>query len=240
MKFHNLDFSFFIPTNLKFMISGCHILDLASHSGESSICCSEYGAISVLGVEPRQDMVTKSIELANIHNITNVTYTVGDATDRDQMLNYLKNIDTVITFGMFYHIADHNLLLRTICESEAKHVIIETEYGPETSTPGIDWYVENTDSILAGYNNYAQILAGAPNLKWINECLTVYGWKIVYYKAFYRDSLINPRQRMILAAVNLKHFDENKIIPLPDDLWEWHIEPNQMVAKEFIGINNEI
>ena len=239
MKFHNLDFSFFVPANLKFMINRRCVLDLASHSGESSICCSEYGAVSVLGVEPRQDLVTKSIEVANTHNIINVTYTVGDATNRDQLLTYLKNIDTVITFGMFYHIADHNLLLRTICESETKHVIIETEYGPETSTPGIDWYVENTDSILAGYNDYAQILAGAPNLKWIEDCLSIYSWKIVYYKAFYQDYHTNPRQRMILAAVNLKYFDKSKIRPLPIDLWEWHVEPNQMVAKEFIGIPNE-
>lgn len=240
MKFHNMDFSFFIPEKLNFLFKNCRVLDLASHTGESSICCSEQGAILTLGVEPRIELVTRAKLLAAENNIDNVEYIVGDATDKDQLIKLLHEIDTVITFGMFYHIADHNLLIKTICESSAKHVIIETEYGPETSFPSIDWYVEETLDVLAGYNGYSQILAGAPNLQWIKDCLKIYGWKIIYYKSFYKDYPNFDRRRMIIAAVNLKNYSENKISDIPDDLWEWHVEPNQLVAKTFIGFSNEI
>lgn len=236
MKFHNINFDFFVPKCLEFMLVDQHVLDLASHTGESSICCSEYGAKTVIGVEPREHLVQQSIKLAKSLNFDNVDYVTGDACNKDQMIGFLKNVDTVITFGMFYHIADHNLLLQTICESKAKHIILETEYGPETPLPSIDWYVEQTDSALAGYNGYDKILAGAPNLKWIDDCLSIYGWKIVYYKSFYQEYATNPRQRMILAAVNLKNYNVNNFKDLPDHIWEWHVEPDQMVAKEFIGL----
>jgi hypothetical protein len=241
MKFHNMDFNFFIPQELNFLFNNCNVLDLASHTGESSICCKEQGASSVLGIDPRIELVEKSIFLAKQHNIKNVEYIVGNATDIKTLENLLHNIDTVVTFGMFYHIADHNLLIKTICESNAKHIIIETEYGIESPLPSMLWYIEKTNSILSGYNNgYDQILAGVPNLQWINDCLTIYGWKIIYYKAFYQEYLQKPRQRMILAAVNLKNYDNNKIKSLPLDLWEWHVEPNQIEAKTFIGYTYEI
>jgi len=240
MKFRNKDFNFFVPDKLKFMFQNNRILDLASHTGESSICCSEVGAKTVLGVEPREELVNESINLAKKLGVSNVSYIVGDACDKDQMVKFLENIDTVVTFGMFYHLADHNLLLKTICESSARHIILETEYGPETSLPSISWYIEDTDSVMAGHNGYKKILAGAPNLKWINDCLGIYNWKIVYYKAFYHNYETNPRERMVLAAVNLKNYIPNKIKDLPDHLWEWHVEPNQIVAKEFYGFLNEI
>ena len=235
-----MDFTFFIPHELNFLFKNCRVLDLASHTGESSICCREHGASLVLGVEPRGDLVEKSKVLAKEHSITNVEYVVGDATDINQLKNLLCDIDTVITFGMFYHIADHNMLIKTICESNAKHIIIETEYGPETSLPNIDWYVEETNSPITGYNGYSQILAGAPNLQWIVDCLNIYGWKIIYYKAFYQGYPSDPRQRMILSAVNLKKYDKNKIKSIPQDLWKWHIELNQIEAKTFIGYTNEV
>jgi predicted RNA methylase len=236
MKFRNSDFEFFVPKSLEFMLADQHVLDLASHTGESSICCSEYGAKTVIGVEPREHLVQQSIKLAKSLNFDNVDYVTGDACNKDQMIGFLKNVDTVVTFGMFYHIADHNLLLQTICESKAKHIILETEFGPETPLPSIDWCVEQTDNVRNGHNGYDKILVGAPNLKWIDDCLSVYGWKIVYFKAFYQDL----RQRMILAAVNLKNYNFNDFKDLPDHIWEWHVESNQMVDKKFIGLRNEI
>jgi hypothetical protein len=233
VKFHHIDFDFFVPKQLDFCLSSCKVLDLASHTGESSICCSERGATSVIGLEPRLELVQQAIDLADHNKINNVEYIVGDATDKDQLTRLLTNIDTVITFGMFYHIADHNLMLKTICESGAKHLIIETEFGPESPNPSADWYVEKTDWLLAGHNGYTKILAGVPNLKWIKDCLSIYGWEINYYKAFYQGYPDNPRQRMIICAVNSKFYEVKD--QLPEDIWEWHIEPNCIVGKEFLS-----
>ena len=240
MKFHGKKFSFFIPEELDFFIKDRRVLDLASHTGESTICISEQGAKSAIGVEPRPGLVAQAKLLAEQNNINNVSFVQGDCTNSDQLLKLLNNIDTVTTFGMFYHIADHNLLLRNICESSAKHLIIETEYGPESPMPSINWYVEKTNEKHRGWNGYTQILAGAPNLKWINDCLEIYNWKIIYYKSFYQDLLNNPRQRMIIGAVNLKEYNVEKIDILPENLWEWSIQPNREVGKVFFGYKNEI
>ena len=120
-----------------------------------------------------------------------------------------------------------------MCSSDLKHLVLETEYGPETATPSIDWYVENTDWPLAGYNGIDKILAGVPNLKWISDCLDIYKWKIVYYKSFVYGS----NQRMIIGAVNSKYYDTSDVVDLPEHLWEWSIEPNSMTAKEFYSMD---
>lgn len=241
MKFHNKNFNFFVPQELDFLLKDCQVLDLASHTGESTICISERGARFVTGVEPRLELINHSKILAEKNNINNVSFVQGDCTNKEQLLKLLNNIDTVTTFGMFYHIADHNLLIRSICESSAKHLIIETEYGPESPTPGANWYVEKTNESVRGWNGYTQILAGVPNLKWINDCLEIYNWRIIYYKAFYKSyKTKNQRQRMIIGAVNLKNYNAENIDPLPDDLWEWSIQPDCDVGKIFFGYKNEI
>jgi hypothetical protein len=241
MKFHNKNFDFFIPRELDFFLKDCRVLDLASHTGESTICISERGAKSVVGVEPRIELIDQSKVLAKQNNIDNVCFVPGDCTNKDQLLKFLQNVDTVTTFGMFYHIADHNVLIRNICESGAKHLLIETEYGPESPLPSMHWYVENTEENIRGWNGYAEILAGVPNLKWINDCLTIYNWQIIYYKAFYQGHKTqDQRQRMIIGAVNLKDYNSEKIDTLPENLWEWSIQPNCDVAKIFFGFKNEI
>jgi len=237
MKFHGLDFDFFLPKQLNFFIEDRAVLDLASHTGESSICISELGAKIVIGLEPRKQLVETANNKIKELEIDNVSFIVGDATNQNQMLDLLKGIDTVTTFGMFYHIADHHLLLKTICESSAKHLLLETEYGPESPNPSIDWCVENTQDVLHGFTIYPNTIAGSPNLQWIFQVLKIYNWQLVYYKSFYQPGRYQQdiRQRFIVGAVNLKYIDTSNLKHAPDNLWEWKIDPNKIVGKEFLA-----
>lgn len=239
--FHNMEFEFFLPPSLNFFVKGCNVLDIAGCLAGSSICLSERGAKSVIGTDPRPETVDQAIEYLKKTNITNVNFKQGDVTDFNDLKIMLTNIDTVTTFGMLYHLTDHNMIFKTIAESQqCKYLLFETEYGPETDVPDIGWYIESTQSIGAGFNNYPTILAGAPNLEWFKQTLDIYGWQIVYYKSFLSQwelqppsLFVGPRQRIIVGAVNKKFVDTSHLPKLPDDMWIWHIEPNQVVGKHF-------
>jgi predicted RNA methylase len=225
---------YFIPEALNFFIKDCDVLDIASYTGKSSASIKCMGARSVVGLEPRTESIEIAQDLIRLNSLDSVSFVKGDATDANSLTALLEGKDTVTNFGMFYHIADHHLFLKTICNSQVKHLILESEFGPECSTPNMDWYVETTDWDKAGFNGYASILAGVPNFPWVNIILELYGWQTVFYKAFYHDSRA-MHQRFVIGAVNTRFVDTHTLPKLPGNLWEWNIVPNSITGREFIA-----
>lgn len=108
-------------------IKGKTILDLASHDGRFSWACLELGASYVTGVEGRDYLVQVATK-----NLTGL----GCEPDRfsfiqGDVFDYLREVkpgefDTILCFGLFYHIVEHNQLLAMIRRIQPAYFILDT------------------------------------------------------------------------------------------------------------------
>jgi len=242
-KFRGRDFDFFIPS-LNFFTDK-NVLDIASHTGDSTVCISNLNAKSVLGLEPRRELVEISRKFAKENN-SNVTFICCDGTDHNLLPTLLNDIDVVTNFGMFYHINDHFNFLKTICTSDVKFLLLETIFGLESSFPTILCNVETTDDVLHGINSeFPKVMTGAPNIVWIKQVLEIFNWQITFFKGFLNLSDARPdgehaRERMVIGATNLNYVDLSDKPKIPEDFWEWSVESNSKIAKVFSIYNDKI
>jgi SAM-dependent methyltransferase len=211
---------------------GKNILDIASYIGQTSIDLSKLGAKKVTGIEPRQSSIDIAKSSVLVHNINNVDFVCGDATDYPLLKTLLVDVDTVTCFGMFYHIHDHFNFLKTICTSNCRYFLLETIFGLESPNPTMLCNVEPVD----GNNNqnginegFTHVMTGAPNLTWIKQSLEIFDWKIVYFISDFSSD-----ERMFIGAVNSKYIDTTAYSDLPDNFWEWKIKDGERIGiKKF-------
>lgn len=108
-------------------IRGKRILDLASHDGRFSYACLKLGASNVTGVEGRQHLVESA---------TGNLMSLGCKPDQfsfiqDDVFNYLprvklKEFDTILCFGFFYHTVRQTELLEETRRIHPEYFILDT------------------------------------------------------------------------------------------------------------------
>lgn len=107
------------------IISGCRVLDLASHDGRWSFAAAESGASYVLGIEARPHLVAAAREHLSHRPVGGrVEFRIGDVMSQLPELN--EAFDTVFCFGLLYHMIDQMTLFRAIRLLNPKHLIIDT------------------------------------------------------------------------------------------------------------------
>ena len=107
------------------IISGCRVLDLASHDGRWSFAAAESGASYVLGIEARAHLVAAAREHLSHRPLSNrIEFRLGDVMSELPQLS--EGFDTVFCFGFLYHMIDHMALVRAIRRLNPKHLIIDT------------------------------------------------------------------------------------------------------------------
>jgi len=91
-----------------------HVLDLASHDGRWSFSAINAGAASVTGIEILPDLVEASNENSKLFSCSDkVSFICADLIEGIQQLEH-KTFDTVLCYGIFYHITNHVELLEAI------------------------------------------------------------------------------------------------------------------------------
>ena len=116
------------------------VLDLASHDGRFSYACLELGARHVTGVEGRSHLVNladKSLSHLG-YNSDKFRFVTGDLFD------FLQNVepgefDTILCFGVFYHMIKQIELLQQISRIKPAHFILDTFVARE-HTEKIDFW----------------------------------------------------------------------------------------------------
>lgn len=108
-------------------IRGKKILDLASHDGRFSYACLKLGASHVTGVEGRHHLVEFATE-----NLISLGYKPEQFSFiQDDVFAYLpkvklKEFDTILCFGFFYHTVRQNELLRQINRIQPAYFLLDT------------------------------------------------------------------------------------------------------------------
>jgi 2-polyprenyl-3-methyl-5-hydroxy-6-metoxy-1,4-benzoquinol methylase len=108
------------------IISGCRVLDLASHDGRWSFAAAQSGASYVLGIEARPHLVAAAREHLSHRPISHrLEFRTGDVMSELPQLT--EAFDTVFCFGFLYHMIDHMALFRAIRRLNPRHLVIDTE-----------------------------------------------------------------------------------------------------------------
>lgn len=110
------------------------ILDLASHDGRFSYACLRLGAKHVTGVEGRSHLVKFASD-----NLMSLGYGLENFSFvEDDVFDYLpkvepKEFDTILCFGLFYHMIRQIELLRQIKRVRPRYFILDTNVAKEES-----------------------------------------------------------------------------------------------------------
>ena len=102
------------------------------------------------------------------------------------------SIDTVFCLGIFYHVADHMLLLSKIARLKPKHLILDTEITLDSPCVILlkseDTRHEGT-AFQGGPGASPLALVGKPSKAALELMLSSFGWNFTYYD--WRHSGIN-------------------------------------------------
>lgn len=200
------------------------VLDLACHSGDSSVRIKNCGAKSVVGVDIREQLIANA---RSINQDTAIDFICNDITDYN-FLSPLVNKSTVITcFGALYHLFDHFRFLSHVLKPNIDYCLIETLYGPESPNPEMYWGFEDTDSILNGWLDGVNVIPhGSPNISWIKQSANIFGFDVDFIARRYSQTDFskvtdeNSNKRMVVRLYNTKKFSYNTPLQL-NDIWQW-------------------
>ena len=147
------------------------VVDIACGDGRFGTSALGNGAQFVRFVDARSvnfrvpDQVNHSFELVDISN-------------PEMLDNCLKNIDTIIYCGHFYHATNHEEILDAFEQSSCSELFFESKVfhqqdGYHERFPDIQWIHERTNSEYNVWHPSAEsVQVGQPNFKWIHENLS--------------------------------------------------------------------
>ncbi len=124
------------------------VLDLASHDGRWSYGALRAGAAHVTGIEVRPDLIEKSSGIIKGADREKVRFVAGDVFEEMPRLRAEgARFDIVLCLGLFYHILDHDRLMREMAAFKPGLIIVDTAL-VDTDEPIIRLKTERTNSIL--------------------------------------------------------------------------------------------
>lgn len=167
------------------IISGCHVLDLASHDGRWSFAAHKAGAEYVLGIEARKRLVEAARHTMKKYAVPEgrVEFVEGDVmTEMDRLDS--GRFDTVLCFGFLYHIIDHMVLLSKIACLKPKNLVIDTAIStfPGSLIQVNDEAVEHESAAaFGGPGNPVRAIKGRPSRSALEMMLKGAGFPVVRY-----------------------------------------------------------
>jgi hypothetical protein len=165
------------------IFAGASVIDIASHDGRWSLAALATGARSVVGIEPRPELVDAATEnLAHYgYGADRVRFLTGDAHEVLKTQNL--EADVVLCLGFLYHTLRYNELLDGIRRTGARHLIIDT-FSPYMMqpTPNVNLVTEYADeegkAVADAYTYGPKVLVGRPNLAAIQTMVKAYDYEI--------------------------------------------------------------
>jgi predicted nicotinamide N-methyase len=165
------------------IFTGASVIDIASHDGRWSLAALATGARSVIGIEPRPELVGAATEnLAQYgFGADRARFVTGDAHEVLKTQSF--EADVVLCLGFLYHTLRYNELLDGIRRTGARHLIIDT-FSPHMMqpTPNVNVVTEYADeegkAVADAYTHGPKVLVGRPNLAAIHTMVTAYDYQI--------------------------------------------------------------
>jgi hypothetical protein len=164
------------------------VLDVACHLGYLSLFCLHNNASYVTGTNVRDRELGIASEVAKLAGYNNFQFVNSNIYHTEEFSKLCNSHDTILLSGIIYHINNHYQVLKTIADSCARTVIIETDLHKAInlgSNPIINWIVEETGYSSEGFEeNQSTTFVGIPNRQWIEQALLQLNFKILYNKKF--------------------------------------------------------
>ncbi|MEL7174752.1 MAG: class I SAM-dependent methyltransferase, partial [Pseudomonadota bacterium] len=128
--------------------AGARVLDLASHDGRWSFAALKAGAAHVTGIEVRAKLIARSANIIPEQDRARVRFIEGDVFEEmPRLLADGTGFDIVLCLGLFYHILDHDRLLRLMAAFKPGLIILDTGL-VDSDEAFIHLKTEATDSVL--------------------------------------------------------------------------------------------
>lgn len=194
-------------------IQNKRVLDVACHLGYLSLFCLHNNASYVTGTNVRDRELEIADEVGKIAGYNNLEFINSNIYHTEEFLKLCNSHDTILLSGIIYHINNHYQVLKTIADSSAQTVIIETDLHKAInlgSNPIINWIVEETGLWSEGFEeNQTTTFVGVPNRQWIEQSLLQLNFTILYNKKFeFIDNNRISRDRCVI--VGQKNFTDSK------------------------------
>jgi predicted nicotinamide N-methyase len=165
------------------IFDGATVLDIASHDGRWSLAALECGARSVIGIEPKTDLVQNAVEsLAHYgYGPDRATFIAGDVFDVFDKQDF--DVDVVLCLGFLYHTLRYNELLHGIKAAKPRHVIIDTVARPMMKGKASIYVREERvsregNAVNDAFSDGDAVLIGKPNLRAIRRMMGAYGFEV--------------------------------------------------------------
>lgn len=184
-------------------IAGKRVLDLGCHLGYVSLFCLHNGARHVTGTNVRTRELDISREICRYAGYSNCQFVYSDIDNSADLHNLCSTVDTVLLCGLLYHVNNHMQLLKTIYDSTAKTLIIESEvHEREPWAPSIIFHKEASENPTHKLEPNKQFaFVGTPNVAWIKTAMQYVGYEVAYEKAFsYADPSGRQMNRYIITG----------------------------------------
>lgn len=189
------------------------VLDFAGHAGIISLMALHVGAkfVTATNVRPKYvNLANRMLQLSDFKN--KFSTAVADIHDYENNTRICQNVDTVLLYGIMYHVHDHCQILDSIAEAKPKNIIIDTLV-PNTiidnPTPSAEWSIENTDRSWNGWmENVSHVAIGKPNAAWFEMYMKLKNYKKVYENKYYANHVAelefpDPRRSiMVFESLN--------------------------------------
>jgi hypothetical protein len=165
------------------IFQGARVLDIASHDGRWSLAALASGARSVIGIEPRPDLVQHASDnLAHYgYAPDRFSFITGDVFDVFQERDL--DVDVVMCLGFLYHTLRYGELLHGIRQANPRHFLIDTVSQAMMRRGAVvnvrAEHVEREGNAVSDvYSEGETTLIGMPNLRAITTMVGAYGFGV--------------------------------------------------------------
>jgi len=184
------------------------IVDLACHAGLTSLMCLHVGASWVTATNIRSefvDLANKVLKLSPHGNKFNAV--TADIHDYKTNSRLCKDADTVLLYGIMYHVHDHCEIIDSVLTNRPKNLIIDTFIPNDiinNRTPLMQWGTEDSESVWCGWHNNQQTVPiGAANNAWFDLYLATKNYQLVYEQKYFSAGVgfldIGSEQRSVMV-----------------------------------------
>jgi hypothetical protein len=144
------------------------VIDLACGAGFLGSIALRDGAESVRFADARSTIF-------QVPEHDNHSFELVDIGNREMLDNSLRDIDTIVYCGHFYHATNHEEILDAFESSNCSELFFESKVFYQQNNyhenfPNIQWVEEHTNSDYNVWHSSAEsVQVGIPNFKWLHE-----------------------------------------------------------------------
>lgn len=164
------------------ILSGSHVLDIASHDGRWAFAALQAGAASVTGVEGRGHLIAQANRTFASKGIDPSRFRFIHADAHDTLTAGLGTFDVVMCLGFLYHTLRYPELFAGIRATGARHVVIDTRVLPGNAR--VVRLIRNPKemdsmAIEDRFSYMGKTLVGTPSVSAVVHMLDSYGFDVI-------------------------------------------------------------